>query len=135
MMPHYCELAVHFLLIITYLNSTNRSLSGLNIRLYFQKLTVFPSPVLYCNLLFLSSSLVCKCFTVYYLVSISIHAAHCYLYESEISLSALMKFHIHENFQSNLQPWNASWDYLCELCMVNRRGGEGLVRSTDTLML
>lgn len=31
-----------------------------------------------------------------------------------------MKFHIHENFQSNLHPWNTSRDYLCELCIESR---------------
>lgn len=57
---------------------------------------------------------------------IFIHTVLCYLYESGISLSALMKFHIHENFPSNLQAWNTLRDYLCELCMVSRRekGGQ-----------
>lgn len=41
-------------------------------------------------------ALVCKLGTVYFLVSISIHTAHRYLYESGIGLSAVMKFHIHE---------------------------------------
>lgn len=72
------------------------------------------------SLVFRACALVCKCCTVYFLVSISIHTAHCYLYESGISLSAVMKFHIHENFQSNLHLWNTSRDYLCELCMVSR---------------
>lgn len=41
-------------------------------------------------------ALVCKWTTVCFLISISIHTAHCYLYESGIGLSAVLKFYIHE---------------------------------------
>lgn len=60
---------------------------------------------------------------------IFIQAVLCCLYESGISLSALMQFHIHENFLSNLQLWNTLRDYLCELCMVSRREREDCDRT------
>lgn len=54
--------------------------------------------VLCCSVLYskLSFALVCKRSTVYFLVSISIHAVHHSFYESGMGLSAEMKFHIHD---------------------------------------
>lgn len=46
------------------------------------------------------------------------------MFETSASMSVLMKFRIHEKFQSNIHPWNMSEDYLCELCIVSRRQRE-----------